>query len=237
MPVTFNPLPWCSLLALCWLLTACQQELLKGLDQDQANVVLACLQGYAIPAQKTDMGKAGFRIQVAREDIPAAVEILRNHGLPAQRAPEIASLFPEDALLSSPLAERARLYSAHEQRLAQSLSSLGPVLGARVHISYPLALEASGPIHVAVIVRYQADADSVWLVSEIRRFISNSLNDVDEQDISVVLSPVTFKPTVARPAARTPILQYGLLALVLLAGLLILLIRRRRQRQRVEPAD
>lgn len=177
-------------LLVCLALCGCQQELLKGLDQAQANEVLAALQRYNIPAQKQDGGKLGYTVRVAAGDFPAAVDLLRTFGLPGRKEVEIADFFPSDSLVSSPVAERARLYSAHEQRLEQSLRTLDAVVSARVHISYPTDGDARVPVRVSALIGYQNETNSPLLVAEIKRFLQNAVEGVDPDNISVVLTRV-----------------------------------------------
>ncbi len=149
----------CLLLVLMLLsLGGCkQQELLRGLDQRQANEVMALLQQNAIPAMRHLEKKEGWVISVGPEDFPAAVELITRYDLPGRPRIEIAQMFPADALISSPEAERARLYSAIEQRLEQSLLSLPGVIGSRLHLSYSLygsgAKKSSGPGHIALLLK------------------------------------------------------------------------------------
>jgi type III secretion system YscJ/HrcJ family lipoprotein len=175
---------------LCLILTACQQDLLKGLDQGQANEVLATLQRYNIAAKKQDAGKTGYSVQVDPADFPAAVDLLKTYNLPSKKRVEIADFFPSDSLVSSPVAEKARLYSAIEQRLEQSLKTFGNVVTARVHISYALDGKDNAPLHVSVLVAYQQKVDAQLFVGEIKRFLKNGLDGVEYENISVVLNQV-----------------------------------------------
>ena len=92
-------------------------------------------------------------------------------------------MFPADALVSSPRAEKARLYSAIEQRLEQSLKIMDGIISSRVHVSYDVDNGDSGkttlPIHISVLAVYEND---------IKRFIVNSSASVQYENISVVLS-------------------------------------------------
>lgn len=111
-----------SLFLFILLLCGCkQQELLNHLDQQQANDVLAVLQRHNINAEKKDQGKTGFSIYVEPTDFASAVDWLKIYNLPGKPDIQISQMFPADALVSSPRAEKARLYSAIEQRLEQSL--------------------------------------------------------------------------------------------------------------------
>lgn len=180
-------------LPLILLLAACQeQDLLKGLDQVQANEVIAVLQRHNIQADKTDRGKSGYSVAVAKPDFAAAVDWLKTYNLPSRPRMEIAQMFPADSLVSSPRAEKARLYSAIEQRLEQSLQTMDGLLSARVHISYDLDSGESGraaaPVHLSALAVYDHDVELEQKVNDIKRFLKNSFADVDYDNISVVLS-------------------------------------------------
>ena len=57
---------------------------------------------------------------------------------------QISQMFPADALVSSPRAEKARLYSAIEQWLEQSLKIMDGIISSRVHVSYDVDNGDSG---------------------------------------------------------------------------------------------
>ena len=219
----------------CLLLAACEQELLKGLDQRQANEVLAVLQQSNIPAKKQDMGKTGYTIQVDQTDFARAVELLKTHELPSKPRVEISEMFPADSLATSPRAEKARLYSAIEQRLEQSLLVLPSVVKARLHISYDVDASTvrrqNPPAHLSVLVVYRNVDDETVLINQIKRFLKNSLDSVDYDDISVVLAksdqdtqitlPVTPKASLVTPER----LGMGAAAVLILVGVAFVMFR------------
>ncbi|WP_435954198.1 EscJ/YscJ/HrcJ family type III secretion inner membrane ring protein [Dryocola sp. BD626] len=181
------------MLAFVLLLGGChEQDLLKGLDQMQANEVISVLQRHNIKASKQDRGKAGYSISVEQPDFSAAVEWLKVYNLPSRPRVEIAQMFPADSLVASPRAEKARLFSAIEQRLEQSLKTMEGLLSASVHISYDLndsAEDRSGKnIHLSTVIIYDSMIDPEQSVSDIKRFLKNSFADVKYENISVVLS-------------------------------------------------
>lgn len=230
--------------ALALLLCACQQkELLKSLDQQQANEVIAVLQRHNIEADKQDKGKGGYSIMVAPPDFAAAVDWLKTYNLPSRPRMEVSQMFPADALVSSPRAEKARLYSAIEQRLEQSLQTLDGVLSARVHISYDLEAGENGrpapPVHISVLAIYDRDADPAPMINDIKRFLKNSFAEVEYDNISVVLSrreEAQQQPAVAPPSNRSPG-QPALIAGLSLAALIAVVaawfwLQRQRPRHR-----
>lgn len=175
------------------LLCACkQQELLNSLDPQQANEVLAVLQRHNIHADKKDMGKTGYTVTVDKADFPTAVDLLKVYKLPGRPDIEISQMFPADALVSSPRAEKARLYSAIEQRLEQSLKTMEGIISARVHVSYDIDSGENGrktePMHLSVLAVYDRDANPEQKINDIKRFMINSFSGVTYENISVVLS-------------------------------------------------
>lgn len=221
----------------CLFLAACEQELLKGLDQRQANEVLAVLQQSNIPAKKQDMGKTGYTIQVDQNDFARAVELLKIHELPSKARVEISEMFPADSLATSPRAEKARLYSGIEQRLEQSLLVLPSVVKARLHISYDVDASTvrrqSPPAHLSVLVVYRNVDDETVLINQIKRFLKNSLDSVDYDDISVVLAKsdqdtqITAPVTPKAPLVTPERIGVAAAALLMLVGITVALLRRK----------
>ncbi|WP_338806823.1 EscJ/YscJ/HrcJ family type III secretion inner membrane ring protein [Pseudomonas chlororaphis] len=187
---------YACLALLCFLLAGCRQpNLLEGLDQQQVNQVISVLQRNNIAATKVDNGKAGYSVNIAQADFSAAVDLLTLYSLPGKPRVEIAQMFPADSLVASPRAEKARLYSALEQRLEQSLTTLEGVVSARVHVSYDLESGESGrkaaPIHVSALVVRERDSDNQLMTTDIKRFLKNSFSSMDYEHISVVISKRT----------------------------------------------
>ncbi|MET3108416.1 type III secretion system YscJ/HrcJ family lipoprotein [Oxalobacteraceae bacterium GrIS 2.11] len=214
-------------LSFCALLAACDQELLKGLDQRQANEVLAVLQQANIPAKKVDGGaKLGYAIQVDPADFSKAVQLLKTNDLPSKSRVEIADMFPADSLATSPRAEKARLYSGIEQRLEQSLLVLPSVVKARLHISYDVESSASrqqaAPSHLSVLVVYRSTDDESALINNIKRFLKNSLPSVNYADISVVLAKANPEQQII-PDAPQPQFYGSTQFFAALGGLLLII--------------
>jgi type III secretion system YscJ/HrcJ family lipoprotein len=224
----------------CILLTACDQELLKGLDQRQANEVLAVLQQANISAKKQDSGKLGYSIQVDEADFAKSVQLLKTNDLPSKARVEIAQMFPADSLATSPRAEKARLYSGIEQRLEQSLLVLPSVVKARLHLSYDVESSASrqqtAPSHLSVLVVYRNTEDESVMINNIKRFLKNSLPSVSYEDISVVLTKANQEPQITprevEPHFTVSPLFYATvsMAVLVVAGLIVFFLRNRSSR-------
>lgn len=215
------------LMLLGLVLTGCRQpNLLEGLDQQQANEVLAVLQRNNIAASKVDAGKTGYAVKIDQVDFSAAVDLLNLYSLPSRPRLQVAEMFPSDALVASPRAEKARLYSALEQRLEQSIGVLEGVVSARVHVSYDLDAGEGGrkaaPIHLAAVAVHEPDIEPQLLIGDIKRFLKNTFADVDYANISVVLSarsPIQHvAPSLAAKPADSPWAWWLAPVFALLAG-------------------
>lgn len=217
-------------LLLCLLLGACARtELLQGLEERQANEVVAALLHHNIDAQKRAQGKAGFVVRVGADDLAEAINIVQLQGLPSLPRTQIATLFPPDSMVSTPLAERARLLSAIEQRLEESLSILEGVHSARVHVSYDAgpaegSLQQRKPpsMHVAAVLAHASTADPQALQVIAKRFLRNAFVDVAYDDVSVVLTQAAEPGTLAvtRSAERTSSLAWLLGPLLLIVAII-----------------
>lgn len=175
------------------LLSGCKdQSLLTNLDQRQATEIQAVLQKHQITSTRKALGKGLFDISVNKEDMSIAIQILEEYQLPTLSRIEVTQLFPSDALVSSPQAEKARLISAIEQRLEQSLLTIDHIIDARVHVSYPISpTERIIPTpHASALVFYEESTlDNDQLGEDVRAFIHNAFNDMNEDNITVLLYP------------------------------------------------
>ena len=123
-----------------------------------------------------------------------AIELLQREDLPSAPRLQIASAFPADAMVSTPIGERARLLSAIEQRLEESLAIIDGVRTARVHVSYAAApsqarMQPQEPkMHVAAVVVHEEGVDSHALLQSVKRFLRNAFVQVEYDNVSVILS-------------------------------------------------
>lgn len=220
-----------TLVIFVFLLTGCKQdELLTGLQQSQANEVISILQRNNINAKKIDLAKSEFAITVDPTDFVASVDLINLYGLPRPAAIEVSEMFPVDSLVSSPRAEKARLYSAIEQRLAQSLLSIQGVITAKVHVSYDIdgneGSRRKAQVHISSLLTYEDDnINSTLLINDIKRFLKNSFDDVDYDNISVLLSKInSTQRTPATYIKETEIDFIGFLTALLIILMLIFII-------------
>ncbi|MBP2168811.1 type III secretion protein J [Erwinia toletana] len=218
------------LLTLIFIITGCKEDaLLNGLDQSQANEVVALLLKHNINASKVSVAKSGYSVYVARQDFSTAVDLITIYNFPSKPRIEIAEMFPADALISSPRAEVARIYSAIEQRLEQTLNQISGIVSSRVHVSYDISnidAEKKGrPTHIAVLLRYDtAQVASENLIFDATRLVKNSFANVDYDNISVVMTPVPEVWQLPPAPVQQYHSQYSVLITVTVAILLLITV-------------
>ncbi|WP_052044777.1 type III secretion system inner membrane ring lipoprotein SctJ [Candidatus Arsenophonus nilaparvatae] len=225
-----------------FLLSGCHDEaLLNSLNQRQANEVLAVLQKHQIMVSKSAQGKGLYKINVAKEDLSAAVQLLQEYQLPSPERLEISQLFPADALVNSPQIEKARLISGIEQRLEQSLMALDIIADARVHLSYPIVVNSRSqtPMKASVIVFYHDEKQDIdEFKMGIKAFIKNAISELEPQYITVFLIHKISPPISSQPKKNTSgegYYFYILLLFILIigAGLIYWAIKRKKLAQSI----
>lgn len=218
------------LLALVLLVGCARKPLLENLDERQANEVIAVLLRHNIDAEKLNLGKGGYQVQVGPRDLPEAIELMQRNDLPSAPRSQVSAAFPADSLVSTPLGERARLISAVEQRLEESLQLIDGVQSSRVHLNYDANLGTEGRraerrrMHVAAVVAHEPGVDAEVLLQTVKRFLRNTFDGVEYDNVSVILTEVEGPRTLAvtagneRSVPLAVMLLCGGVALLLLLG-------------------
>jgi len=216
------------LLALLLLAGCARKPLLEGLDERQANEVIAVLLRHNIDADKLNVGKGGFQVNVSPRDLPEAIELMQRNDLPSAPRSQVAASFPADSLVSTPLGERARLISAVEQRLEESLQLLDGVHSTRVHLNYDANLGTEGRraerrrMHVAAVVAHHPGIDEEVLLQSVKRFLRNTFDGIEYDNVSVILTEVEGPRTLAVTAGTDRSLPLGWM--VACGGIAVLLL-------------
>lgn len=180
-------------LVLALALAGCQVELFTGLSEREANEMLAILQRAGIDADKVSAAEGLMTLNVDENRFAEAVELLKRQGYPRTTFASIGEVFKKEGLISSPLEERVRFVYALSQELSQTISEIDGVLSARVHVVLPnneLAMENIVPSSAAVFIRHQADVPLDRLIPQIKMLVTNSIQGLSYDKVSVILFPV-----------------------------------------------
>jgi type III secretion protein J len=228
-------------------LTACQQQVQHGLDEQQANEIEALLNESGIEARKVrESGRdAKWAISVPSDRTTAAVKLLNDHGLPRKHAQGFAEVFGKGSMVPTAVEENALYVHALSGELSQTLETLDGVLSARVHIvASPSNVQSSfrPPLQprAAVLLRAR-NGKAAQLESQrdaIRALVAGSVEGMQLESVSVMVSELPSAAAPAEPRRPSALLwpfavASGIVAL-LAVGLVFALLRSRRLRLQIE---
>ena len=179
-------------LAALLLCAGCEKEttLHAGLEERQANLVMAALLGDGINCHKTPGEEGTWNVMVDESKFAAAVNLLERKGLPRRAHQGIGEVFKKTGMISSPSEERIRFMDALAQDLSRTISCIDGVIDARVHVvlpeNDPFARNAL-PSSAAVAIRSRWDADLTDLVPSIKGLVKNAIEGLTPEKIMVTI--------------------------------------------------
>ncbi|GAD74319.1 type III secretion system inner membrane ring lipoprotein SctJ [Vibrio azureus] len=180
-------------LLLCLILVGCQSELYTNISQQEGNEMLSILLSEGVNASKEPGKDNTINLMVDSSQMAFAVDTLKRKGYPKEKFSTLKEVFPKDDLISSPLAERARLIYAKSQELSSTLSQIDGVLVARVHVVLETENlrpgERATPASASVFIKHAADIALDSYVPQIKLLVNNSIEGLNYDRISVVMVP------------------------------------------------
>jgi type III secretion protein J len=216
------------------LLAGCSRDVLYAkLDEQQANEVVAALINGGVDAQKRPAERGeGWQVMVDRRDMPTAVAVLRDAGLPHQGIDSIMQMYKKDGFVSSPTEDKQRFIYAREQQLSHTLRQIDGVVDAYVYLSIPekSPIEdkpVSGSASVLIIARPNAGIES--RAPDIKAAVmtgTEGLTDPSRVTVQFFLrTPTEVAPAAARGGTLIGGLRGDLASILLFgfAGLAVLL--------------
>jgi len=187
-----SPALW-TLLLCATLLSGCKTELYSGLDEQDANSMLAIMLDNGISAEKIANKKdSTYVLSVDEGKVSKAVSLLREYGYPREKVASMGEMFKKDGIVSSPMEERARFIYALSQSVQETLSQIDGVLIARVHVVVPEngpATTVMQPSSASVFIKYNPTYDLESMKSEIKMIVEKSIEGLSYDKVSVVMVP------------------------------------------------
>lgn len=214
--------PACLLLLL---LAGCKTDLYTRLDEREANEMVAILLHGGIDADRAVAKDGTSSVEVEKERVADAVDLLEARRHPRERFETMAQVFAPRGLIASPVEERARYIYALGQEIERTLSDIDGVISARVQVVLPQndpLGQASAPAAAAVFIRYDSAVDVPALLPQIKTTTANSIQGLAYDHVSVVLLPVASRAPdllpAQRPAGSFPVAAAASVAALLLAA-------------------
>ena len=224
-----------ALLALC----GCKQQLYTSLSERDANEMIAVLASRGLQADKVAAEKGDFKLELDRSDFSAAIEALRNHGLPRVKYASIGEVFKKDGLVTTANAERLRFMYAMSEELSRTLSMIDGVVEARVHPVLPGGdplTDKLTPASASVFIKHTPDANLTLLAPAIKDLVVSSIEGLSYDKVSLTFVPASKMagPSTVTTAAATASsllspssIGIGLAAVLLSLGVLLFFLRGR----------
>jgi type III secretion protein J len=195
--------------ALSLALAGCKVGLYSGLNEPEANDIVAALSAQNIDARKEHLEGADWQVQVDEDRLGASLAVLRAQGLPHERFATMGEMFQKQGLVSTPAEERMRYIYAVSQELSQTLRSIDGVVEARVHVVIPANDPLSDklrPSSAAVFIKHRPDVDLRLLVPAVKDLVAHSIEGLGYDQVSLSLflaEPVAVTAAAATAAVAT----------------------------------
>lgn len=170
--------------------------LFSGLEESQANSVMAALLDADIKCAKKPGDEGTWNVEIDESKFAAAANLCDRRGLPRRKFMGVGDVFKKTGMVSSPSEERIRFMDAVAQDLSRTISMIEGVVDARVHVVLPENDPFSKntlPSSAAVVIRSRWDADIAEAVPQIKSLVKNSIEGLSFEKITVTIFQDTKK--------------------------------------------
>lgn len=190
--------------------------------------MMAILLSRGIDVEKIALKDNFWQIDVAKDQMAQAVDLLNSYGYPTDQFQSLGDVFKKSGLVSSPSEERIRFMYALSQGVAETLSQIDGVLTARVHVVLqnddPLS-DIKNPSSASVFIKYRRGSGVEALASQIKRLVANSIEGLSYDKISLTFVPADINQGVVMPTELPEKAPFDMrFWLILSLGILLLLI-------------
>jgi type III secretion protein J len=181
---------WLAVPALLLALAGCKVGLYSGLNEQEANEIVAALSAEGLDAAKERQEGNTWQVQVDEGRLGRALDVLRTQGLPHDRYASMGDVFQKQGLVSTPAEERMRYIYAVSQELSQTLRNVDGVVTARVHVVIPANDPLSDkirPSSAAVFIKHRPDVDLRLLAPAVKEMVAHSIEGLTHEQVSLSL--------------------------------------------------
>jgi type III secretion protein J len=173
-------------------LAGCTAPVAGALDDVEASRVVVALDRASIDATKEPDPTAEnkWRVEVAREDVPRALAVMREEELPRTAPAGVLDAVGKGSLVPSEAAEHAQLVAGIAGDLERTLEGIDGVLSARVHLNVPTAspLRDLAPPRGSASVLLEHRGSTPPLSAEsVQRLVAGGVAGLLPTDVAVVM--------------------------------------------------
>ncbi len=197
-------------LAFAW---GCSVELQHDLPEDDANDIYVLLQKNGIETKKVkDEGgnEPRYIISVAKTDVAAAAQLLREYSLPRPKADGLSIFKKSKGLIPTQTEERAMFIEALGGEVSNALNRVPGVLEARTIVMLPEVNDLTQPdkkpqASASVFVKYRPDGDEKGppLTDEqVKAFVATAVPDMRKDSVTVLMTQAARPEAELNPEVR-----------------------------------
>ncbi len=227
-----------------------QMPLYQDLSETDVNEILVALQDRGIEAEKVKEEKSqkvSWIVLVSKKDAAKARKILVESNLPYKKQPSLRDICKDSELIPTPQQEKCKKMLALKGEIINSLERIPGVVDADIVLNIPdiseFAVESQPgkrPTASAVLKVRKTPEGLEITESKIQRFISNTVENLDPRDVSVVITYIQPPEEVRKEAmiknsvivagikmdisSKKTFKTYALVTLVILIGISAALI-------------
>ncbi len=180
--------------ACCLCLTGCKEVLFSGLEETEANEMVAVLAAAGLEAGRERDKDNVYALLVEADDVAAATTLLRNQGYPKPKFESLGDVFSAEGIVGTPFEQHVRYIHAMNEELSQTVTSIAGIKMARVFITAPPKdryEKTAPPASASVTINYEPGFDAEAEVSKIKTIVAHSVPNLDYDNVAVALFPVS----------------------------------------------
>jgi type III secretion system YscJ/HrcJ family lipoprotein len=192
-------LQWMVLAVAVLILAGCNREIVRnGMTEDQANEVMSVLISYGVESKKVPRDKAGFEVNVPKEDLGYSLQLMKQYELPRDPlASPTCRVFKKEGMISAPIEDRARWMCSKALELEKAVHyAIDGVVTATARVSYPerdpLADKGSEVPHASIAIKHRRGARID--VDKVKAIMHDSNSGVKQENVSVTLFEADYIP-------------------------------------------
>lgn len=187
-----------SLALLAVFAAGCSVNLQHDLAEDDANDIYVLLQKNGISAEKIkDEGgnEPKYIISVAKQDIAAAAQLLREYSLPRPKADGLGIFKKSKGMIPTQTEERAMFIEALAGEVSNSLNRVPGVLEARAIVVLPETNDLTHPDNkplpsASILVKFRPVAEGKPPLNEdqVKAFVATAVPEMKREQVTVLMT-------------------------------------------------
>ena len=204
------------LLAACGLSACGQADLYTNVSEREANEMMVALAQAGVEAKKRPGAQDAFIVSAPGGDFTYAMQVLSAADFPRYEDDGVFDAMLEQTMVSTQAQERLRTNAYLTAQLNESLTTIDGVQVARVHVVTPVKNrmgQAFAEPTASVLIKHHPDADIASEVAQVKNIVTNAVEDLSYDRVTVALFPAARVPVRAEPPVEQAAAELAMPAL------------------------